>query len=239
MLSYGASKVVLADFNRENLSAKRRDREGLSGKDARRSIATYQGNRRPGDDRQAAAFGGERIDLLFNNAGAGFGGEFDKESNEDWAKAFALNFYGALYGVRAVLPIMRKQGGGHIVNTISGIAFVADAFPDDVQRHEGGAERAFARPPLRIVGREHPGTSATRHDRHRDFSQDRPPPAYAQTAKQSASAILAGVARMSGSSSATSKTFPQRSIVLTRMRPPSSTTIHRRRSKGRKGETAF
>src|SRR5262249_36020007 len=68
------------------------------------------------------------IDILFNNAGAGLGGAFDKHTNEDWEKAFALNFYGAVYGVRAVLPIMRKQRSGHIVNTISGIALAPMAY---------------------------------------------------------------------------------------------------------------
>jgi len=47
-----------------------------------------------------------------------------KVTNEDWEKAFALNFFGPLYGIRAVLPIMRKQSGGHIVDIISGIAFM-------------------------------------------------------------------------------------------------------------------
>ncbi len=73
--------------------------------------------------RQATEFGGGRLDLLFNNAGAGFAGDFDQQTNEHWEKAFALNFYGAVYGIRAVLPVMRAQGEGHIVDIISGIAF--------------------------------------------------------------------------------------------------------------------
>ena len=78
--------------------------------------------------RRAAAFGDGRVDFLFNNAGAGLSGNFDEQSNEDWEQAFALNFYGALDGIRAVLPIMRAQGGGHIVNIISGIAFAPMAY---------------------------------------------------------------------------------------------------------------
>lgn len=70
----------------------------------------------------------DRLDLLFNNAGAGFSGFFDRQTKEDWEKAFALNFYGALYEIRCVLPIMRKQGSGHIVNIISGIAFMPMAY---------------------------------------------------------------------------------------------------------------
>ena len=77
---------------------------------------------------QAVEFGDGRIDLLFNNAGAGFRGDFEDQADGDWEKAFALNFYGAVYGIRAVLPFMRAQGGGHIVNIISGIAFSPMAY---------------------------------------------------------------------------------------------------------------
>ncbi len=173
MLSYGASKVVLADFNKDTLD---RETARLEKAYPGKTLGVPCDVTKEADVQamiaKAAASGGERIDLLFNNAGAGFGGNFDKESNEDWAKAFALNFYGALYGVRAVLPIMRKQGGRahrrhHFRHCIR-----ADAVPDDVQRHEGGAERAFARPPLRIVGRKHPGDfDDAGHGRHRDLSQ--------------------------------------------------------------------
>jgi tetratricopeptide (TPR) repeat protein len=38
--------------------------------------------------REAVKFGG-RIDILFNNADAGFAGSFDKQTNQDWEKAFA------------------------------------------------------------------------------------------------------------------------------------------------------
>ena len=118
-----------------------------------------------------------------------------KSSNEDWAKAFALNFYGALYGVRAVLPIMRKQGGGHIVDTISGIAFVPMPFQTMYSATKAalnGLSLALryelADENIRVTSAT-PGTTATAI-----FPKDRPPPAYAQTAEQSASAILAGVA---------------------------------------------
>ena len=69
-----------------------------------------------------------RIDVLINNAGAPFVGAFDELADEDWQRAFALNFYGPINGVRAVLPEMRRQGGGTIVNVISGMAFMPMAF---------------------------------------------------------------------------------------------------------------
>ena len=53
---------------------------------------------------------------------------FDEASDVDWKLGFDVNFYGALYGIRAVLPIMRAQGGGHIANTASGIGFAPMAY---------------------------------------------------------------------------------------------------------------
>ena len=123
MLGYGAKQVVLADFNDEKLE---REAARLNTAYARKIAGVHCNVTKEKDVqsmiRQAAAIDG-RIDLLFNNAGAGFGGYFDKLTDEDWEKAFALNFYGALYGIRAVLPIMRQQGDGHIINIVSGIAF--------------------------------------------------------------------------------------------------------------------
>ena len=124
MLSYGVKQTVLADVNDENL---KRETARLNTAYGGRVLGLHCDVTKEEDVqgmiRKAAEFGG-RIDILFNNAGAGLGGWFDKLTNEDWTKAFALNFYGALYGIRAVLPIMRKQGSGHIVDVISGIAFV-------------------------------------------------------------------------------------------------------------------
>ena len=73
--------------------------------------------------RQAAEFGSGRIDFLFNNAGLGLSKAFDDTTDADWKFAFDINFFGALHGIRAVLPVMRANGGGHIANTASGIVF--------------------------------------------------------------------------------------------------------------------
>lgn len=65
-----------------------------------------------------------RIDILVNNAGDGDHHTTTEDcSNEFWDKMIALNQSSVLYFCRAVLPYMRKQGSGSIVN-LSAIAGV-------------------------------------------------------------------------------------------------------------------
>ena len=59
------------------------------------------------------------VHFLFNNAGMGGTLPVDQLELEDWRFLFELNFWSVLQGIYAVLPIMRMQGGGHIVNTSS------------------------------------------------------------------------------------------------------------------------
>ena len=60
-----------------------------------------------------------RIDLFFNNAGIGVGGEIRDYTLRDWEDVFDVNLRGVAYGVQAVYPLMIEQGFGHIVNTAS------------------------------------------------------------------------------------------------------------------------
>lgn len=63
-----------------------------------------------------AVEGLERIDLLVNNAGLRRDGLMWKLAGEDWDGVLDTNLKGAWRCARAVLPKMRRQGGGHIVN---------------------------------------------------------------------------------------------------------------------------
>jgi NAD(P)-dependent dehydrogenase (short-subunit alcohol dehydrogenase family) len=66
-----------------------------------------------------------RIDLLVNNAGFGVAPAGAEESSLDQARAiFDTNFFGIVRMTRSVVPHMRKQGGGRIINIGSVLGFL-------------------------------------------------------------------------------------------------------------------
>jgi NAD(P)-dependent dehydrogenase (short-subunit alcohol dehydrogenase family) len=69
-----------------------------------------------------------RLDLLFNNAGVGGTIPFEMATLEDWKAIIDTNIWSVVYGVHAAVPIMLKQGFGHIVNTSSIAGIVPPPF---------------------------------------------------------------------------------------------------------------
>lgn len=69
-----------------------------------------------------------RLDLVFNNAGMGIGGEAKDFTLEDWRTVVEVNLMGVIHGVQAAYPRMVHQGFGHIVNTASIAGFSAAPF---------------------------------------------------------------------------------------------------------------
>jgi NAD(P)-dependent dehydrogenase (short-subunit alcohol dehydrogenase family) len=64
-----------------------------------------------------AKFG--RIDVLVNNAGYGYLSAVEEGEDNEVRAMFEVNFFGAVTAIKAVLPVMREQGAGHIVNITS------------------------------------------------------------------------------------------------------------------------
>jgi len=60
-----------------------------------------------------------RLDVVINNAGMGITGPIEETDTEEMRKAFETNFFGAIEVMKAVLPVMRKQKMGMIINVTS------------------------------------------------------------------------------------------------------------------------
>lgn len=65
----------------------------------------------------AAAHG--RLDILVNNAGYGIAGTVLDTTEEEWNALISVNVNGVFFGCKYAIPIMKRQGGGAIVNTAS------------------------------------------------------------------------------------------------------------------------
>lgn len=80
-----------------------------------------------------------RIDILVNNAGFGISGAVEFTDTEEAKRQFDVNFFGMVRMNRAVIAVMRKQGGGRIVNSSS----VAAPVPIPFQTYYAASKAAI------------------------------------------------------------------------------------------------
>ncbi|CAG7856277.1 retinol dehydrogenase 8 [biofilm metagenome] len=71
-----------------------------------------------------------RIDILINNAGAGFAKGIEQVTEADMQWLTDLNYFGVVRSCKAVLPHMRQQKGGHIINITSVGGLVGQPFSE-------------------------------------------------------------------------------------------------------------
>jgi NAD(P)-dependent dehydrogenase (short-subunit alcohol dehydrogenase family) len=110
--------VTIGARNPERLKGAAKELEGDGGRVL--AVRTDVGNPSQAADliaRAEKAFG--RIDVLVNNAGIGTWGMIDELSGTDWDRVQSVNLKGAFLCTKAVLPVMKRQRSGYIVNISS------------------------------------------------------------------------------------------------------------------------
>eukprot|EP01035_Chromulina_nebulosa_P006208 gene6208-8398_t len=60
-----------------------------------------------------------RVDVLVNNAGIGYFGAVEESEDDEVRRMFEINYFGLVNMTKEVLPIMRSQRSGHIINIAS------------------------------------------------------------------------------------------------------------------------
>jgi short-subunit dehydrogenase len=129
--SAGIGKAAVELFARKGariaLSARSVDKLNAMAKGLEGSLAVPADMSKPDDARRMveetyAHFG--RLDVLINNAGQGYISPLETIELDKFAELTSLNVYGPVVAMQAALPIMRKQGGGMIINVSSKVTLM-------------------------------------------------------------------------------------------------------------------
>ena len=97
-----------------------------------------------------------RVDIIFNNAGVMLPGDHDALSTPDEVidRTLAINVKGVIHGCRHGIPVLRRSGGGSIINTASFVATVGSATPQIAYTASKGAVLSLTRELAVIHARE-------------------------------------------------------------------------------------
>jgi len=117
-LAKSGAKVMLAARREDRLVALR-DAIVEQGGDAMYKVTDVTDREQMQALAQATLDAYDRIDVLVNNAGLMPLSPLDKLKVDEWDTMIDVNIRGVLYGIAAVLPTMRKQHAGHIINLSS------------------------------------------------------------------------------------------------------------------------
>ncbi|WP_417269201.1 SDR family NAD(P)-dependent oxidoreductase [Celeribacter sp.] len=129
LLAQEGATVVLADVDEENGNASVAEIIKAGGKASFVKLDVSSE-----DDWQALSKKVEadhgKVDVLVSNAGIYLSGTTENTPVDEWDKMFSVNAKGVFLGSKTVIPLMRKAGGGSIVNISSNWGIVG--FPDAV-----------------------------------------------------------------------------------------------------------
>lgn len=125
MLAREGAKVVLSDINEEQgkAAADELRRDG-----AKTAFVKHDVSRE--DDWQAAidhvrsTFG--RLDILVNNAGIVLAGSVEEATLQNWRRDLSINLDGVFLGIKYAISLMKKNGGGSIINLSSIEGIIGD-----------------------------------------------------------------------------------------------------------------
>jgi len=109
-----------------------------------------------------------KLDILVNNAGVGGGSRIEDTTVKEWDHVMDVNAKGVFLGTRAVIPAMRRAGGGSIVNISSQLGLVGTDISSPQYQASKGAVRLLTKTTAMQYAREgiransvHPGPILT------------------------------------------------------------------------------
>lgn len=142
-----------------------------------------------------------KLDILVNNAGISLSKEFLEQTEEDWARLYAINVNSVMFGMQLAIPLMIENKGGSIVN-ISSTAALTGMSGAGAYTASKGAVRSITKAAAVDYGKQgirvnsiHPGyivtpMSAPYMDQYKDYFLSQIATPELGNAEEVASAIL-------------------------------------------------
>ena len=119
LLTSKGAKVALVARSKEKLEDLSKE---LAGSVAIAADMTKEQDARGMVEKTVTHYG--RLDILINNAGRGYDAPLEQIDTDKYRELFELDVVGPLVAMQAAIPIMRRQGGGLIINVSSGTSLM-------------------------------------------------------------------------------------------------------------------
>jgi NAD(P)-dependent dehydrogenase (short-subunit alcohol dehydrogenase family) len=131
------AKVMCADINAEGAEAVARQIADTGGEaESIKVDVAVEAEVKEMISQTVARWG--RLDVLYNNAGIGWGMPVTQVSEEDWDRLMDINLKGVFFGCKHAIPEMLKNGGGAIVSTASDAGLIGTAMLSPYCASKGG-----------------------------------------------------------------------------------------------------